>query len=147
MTTSKERKGFMKKIMVMALTVLLTTFSVACGGDNDDTPNEETIVGKWQLLRYGAPDEGESEASECEQKSTIEFKSDGSFENIFHEEYQGCNAIATKGTWIDKGNNVLETTVDGKKGEGKYVFIEGNLKLISLNNDGSEEEYNIYKKI
>lgn len=139
-----------KKLTMLVLTVILATFSVACSDDDDTTTPQETIIGKWQLLRYGAPSEGEVEveASECEQKSTIEFKSDGSFENIFYEEYQGCNPNTITGTWVDKGNNTIETpTFDGETRQSTYSFINGDLKVIDLDANGNEGEYNIYKKI
>ena len=142
---------YLKQFMLLILLVLIVPISVSCSEDNDIVKEEpkESIIGKWQLIEELLESKDEiSVLSECEKKSTIEFKLDGTYELISFTLDKECTSETTIHSWVDKGNNILEVFhADGGSAIGNYLFIDGNLKLVVYDEDGNEDEYYIYKKI
>ena len=140
--------------MLLILLVLIVPISVSCS--EDDTVKEEpkdSIIGKWQLIEEVHKDKGEILLTECRKKSTFEFTSDGSYESIYYLDFEDdgediCNPGIVKLKWKEIGNNTIELTdSNGDKNIGNYVFIDGNLKLIALDDKGNMIEYYKAKKI
>ena len=142
---------YLKQFMLLTLLILITSISVSCS--EDDTVKEEpkeSIIGKWQVIEEAPQDEGEIELTECRKKSTIEFTSNGSYISFSYTDSEDntCYLDEYQGKWIDIGNNSLELIDgDGDKNIMNYVFIDGNLKLIALDDKGNIIEYLVYKKI
>ncbi|MGG6230840.1 lipocalin family protein [Tenacibaculum sp. SDUM215027] len=135
-----------KNAMILTLVVCVNVLFTSCS--DDDTP-QDTLTGKWQLVRYGATDEEKDiEANECEKKSVLQLNSDATFKSISYEFFnEECISNIGDGTWEDKGDNVLAITRDGVTRNGKYYFVNGNLKLVVVDENGVEQEYSIYQKI
>jgi len=106
----------MKKRQI--LTFFLATLTLfACSNDDDSSSNEEnSIIGKWKLVNIN--DNGVIEqASECESKSIIEFKSDNTFKDIAAIESENSNncvydGFGTSGTFELNGETLIRTTID-----------------------------------
>jgi len=127
--------NMMKKVMYVCLMVAMMPF-VSC--DSDDDSPQDTIIGKWQLEQRFKNNVEESLSDDCEKKSTIEFKTDNTFNSFesFFEPDQPCISSTVPGTWEYNGDNALKTSYDGKDKvvvDLTYTFVDGKLNVISGN--------------
>ncbi len=135
----------MKTTIILFLAVCINVSFLSCtSNSSDDETLENPLIGKWQIYKYS---EGEEPVTnECEMKSVIEFTSDNIFKNDNYVHVSDdCILSKKQGTWVDKGNNVLEIVIEGKAREGKYYFENGNLKMGSSSQE--VEMYTIYKRL
>ncbi|CAM1340550.1 hypothetical protein [Tenacibaculum amylolyticum] len=120
----------MKKFLATTF-ILVILFS--CSNDDNTGNANDPILGKWFLFSNNA-----LEASDCEKRSFIEFKSDGS---TVSETYQEINTSCTN---TISGNDKWEN-----KGEGLYSFnnIESQIQFLDDNMTMRVSSGNIvYKK-
>ncbi|RKF03600.1 lipocalin-like protein [Tenacibaculum lutimaris] len=134
-----------KNAMILTLVVCVNVFFTSCS--SDDTP-QDTLIGKWQILKDVASNGEEYELTECEKKGIVEFKSDNTYKDVSYEVNMNeeCVSYISEGTWKDKGNNTLGVTYEGTTNDVKYYFVDGNLKVMTKE-EGVEIGYTIYKKI
>ncbi|MDO6674801.1 lipocalin family protein [Tenacibaculum sp. 1B UA] len=136
-----------KNAMILTLVVCVNVFFTSCS--DDDTP-QDTLIGKWQILKDVASNGEVDELTECEKKAVLEFKSDNTFKDVSYEENMNneCVSYTEEGKWKEKGDNILEVTREGEIEEVKYYFVDGNLKFLGEDEEGKENgSYTLYQKI
>ncbi len=102
----------MKKIITF---FLVSIFLISCSSDNDSTSNSDSIVGKWQVVKYSIPDYYEP----CDYLGWTNILSNGKF-----EDYDQCSNSKSSGTWSQKDNLLTLIASD--------IPIPFTAKIISL---------------
>ena len=133
----------MKKTMILTTVLFVSTFFMSCNSDDDDGV-QDTIIGKWQLEKQFKNDI-EKSLSDCEKKSTMEFKTDNTFVDMgsSFDQNQHCTSSTDPGTWKYNGDNAIKVSYDGdaKIMNVTFSFVKGNLNLVY------KDAKSIYKKI
>lgn len=103
----------MKKVMSLCLMLAVMPF-VSCSGD--DNSGQDPIIGKWSLIASEETEDGvviSEPLTDCEKKSTLEFRADGTltstfFDTDFTEECisEGVYTLL----WKNDGDSVYTTT-------------------------------------
>ncbi|CAA0254289.1 exported hypothetical protein [Tenacibaculum maritimum] len=140
----------MKTAMILFLAVCINASFLSCSDDagSEGTP-QNTLIGKWRILTEVRANGEISELTECEKKSTLEFKSDNTFISGDHTENinNDCVFFESKGIWEEKKENVLEMNWGDLVEDTKYLFENGNLKFLGVDREGNENgSYTLYQK-
>ncbi|MFL0169611.1 lipocalin-like domain-containing protein [Tenacibaculum maritimum] len=140
----------MKTAMILFLAVCINASFLSCSDDagSEGTP-QNTLIGKWRILTEVRANGEISELTECEKKSTLEFKSDNTFISGDHTENinNDCVFFESKGIWEEKKENVLEMNWGDLVEDTKYLFENGNLKFLGVDREGNENRsYTLYQK-
>ena len=96
----------MKKLVLLFVAAAFTFTS--CGND-DDSGDQDKIVGKWNLHKIFENGVEDEELTDCDRQETLTFNEDGTFENKFYEQEEvgdPCLLNETdSGTWTNDGNS------------------------------------------
>ncbi len=119
----------MNRVLILSL-LLFTLFS--CSNDDDTENSNDPILGKWFLFSVN-----NTEVSDCEKKSSIEFKSNGVF---ISDTFQVAGTNGTdclniniiENRWENKGDNLysynnLESVIDFSSDGTSFTVTSGNL--------------------
>lgn len=120
----------MKKILVLTIAM----FSLlACSSDDEN--NLDPIVGTW----YKFSEEG-IEASDCEKKSSVTFKENGTFNSVSYESIDDECIIEDEfsATWTNKGNGVYSRINNGESSDSSITFSDNGNTMTSV----YKQEYN-----
>lgn len=100
----------MKKLLLLFVSVAMLT---ACSKDNDDeNGSQEPILGTWYLVEINNA-QG-YEVNDCNSKSYIDFKSDGTAHSEFYSQNNGnCESEANDGNWTAGDNSKYTFNVPG----------------------------------
>ncbi len=119
----------MNRILILSL-LLFTLFS--CSSDDDTENSNDPILGKWFLFSVN-----NTEVSDCEKKSSIEFKSNGLTISDTHQ-VAGTNGTdclnisIIENRWENKGDNLysfnnLESVISFSSDGTSFTITSGNL--------------------
>ena len=109
----------LRKINYLSLLALIVVLNFSCGNDDDTESIKADIIGIWEW------DSGSVNGeiiiySDCEQKNTVQFKSDGV---IIFTEYNGEDCMETSTT-----------------GENDKYTVNGNLVKVFYNGSNTSSE-------
>lgn len=93
----------MKKIFLLFFSLALLT---SCSNDDDGgNTGDEKILGKWYVVEINNSGTLNLTASECNQKSFIDFNANGSAESAFYNENEGECVLEDSETsaWSNEG--------------------------------------------
>ncbi len=135
----------MKKVLYLCLMVAVMPF-MSCSSDDD---KKDPIIGKWQYTAEVEYVNGEQqpieELSDCEKKSWIEFRVDGSGSSNFYDtngvgECVGDDPVLTF-IWASKGNNIYGVSANDDGEQNIKITFEGNIMKISETHKDGETEH------
>ena len=98
----------MKKLFLLFMSLAVLT---ACSND-DDTTEEEPILGTWFIVEVNNVPGSDFSLSECNKNSTMTFNADGTATSLFHSEIDGnCLAGASANTTWNNQSGVYTITI------------------------------------
>jgi major membrane immunogen (membrane-anchored lipoprotein) len=120
-------------------------YSLTADESGDDP---DPIIGKWSYTTSAETVDGETTyktLSDCEKKSWVEFRVDGSGSSDFYDtngtgECIGDDPILTF-IWTSKGNNIYGVSANDEEEENIKITFDGNTMKISGTYMDGETEY------
>lgn len=127
----------MKKLILF---LFISVFTISCSSDNnvDDTSQTtDPIIGTWGVFSLAG-----TEASDCEKRSTIIFKSDRTANATTYQENPNNNnncetvgATPENATWENMGNGVYKIVNSNTTLTWNISFTDNNNTLTITNED------------
>lgn len=129
----------MKKTLLVVLAMVVTL----AGCSKDEEVKQDPIIGKWKLISLNTYSNGEiepyKELTDCEKKSQLEFKTDGSGKRDFYDPYNNeCIGVHDVYTWSNKGNHTYEIKLGENEVQNTKITFEGNEMWIYIKDGGAE---------
>lgn len=100
----------MKKIFSLLLGIIILA---SCSSDDDVTPVEDPILGKWFISEVNNTGSFNFQLSDCNKESFVDFKTDGTSVSEFYAESNGECTLDSRdtGIWSNLGNNFYRIVV------------------------------------
>jgi hypothetical protein len=140
----------MKRIFLLFVSVALVGTSLISCSSDDNGGSSGDLVGKWypekSVYTFMGQNMDEPHEHLCpSKKDYVEFKSNGTFLAVDHEE--DCQAYEDEGTWVKNGNE-LTITGDGETGTVTIVSLTSSKLVVktTMNEGGMNMEFEVHYK-
>jgi len=121
----------MKKIFLLFFSLALLT---SCSNDDDKNSGDDKILGKWFVAEINNSGPLNLSASDCNQRSFIDFKADGNADSAFYTENGGECILEDSDTsaWSNEGNSRYKFTIPFEGIGSQAGRVEFNSSNISF---------------
>lgn len=114
----------MKKLLYLFISLTLLN---SCNSSEDDSPNLDPIIGKWQL--QSVKENGREESTTCSRQTVLTFLENGTttINNFYDGNDNGndsCESANGTSIWENLGNSIYKVQDDGETTE--INFSENN---------------------
>ena len=137
----------MKKVIYLFAIIATTLSFTSCSSDDDDTPKEEQIIGKWKLIESKMNDVVDNDFP-CDFEGILEYNINGTFTQEVYESDVDDNctfSYSDSGTWTNNDNGTYTYQLnDDKSHTNKIEF--NNTTYIETIVDGTDTYQYTYKK-